>query len=71
MIVQGLPKPNMKYKSIVYGAHTMVYDGTNKNMDTRSIPEISMNSSNKNGLHYFISLYSGKRIHSYECKEIQ
>ena len=28
-IVQGVPKPNMKYKRIVFGAYAMVYSGTN------------------------------------------
>ena len=37
-IVQGLPKPNMKYKHIVFGSHAMVYTGTNNKMDARSAP---------------------------------
>ena len=69
-IVLGLPKPNMKYKTIVFGAHAMVYTGTNNKMDARSIPAIALNSSNEHGGHYFMSLYSGKRIHSYEWKEL-
>ena len=69
-IVLGLPKPNMKYKTIVFGAHAMVYTGTNNKMDARSIPAIALNASNEHGGHYFMSLYSGKRIHSYEWKEL-
>ena len=69
-IVLGLPKPNMKYKTIVFGAHAMVYIGTKNNMDARSIPAIALNASNEHGGHYFMSLYSGKRIHSYEWKEL-
>ena len=69
-IVQGVPKPNMKYKRIVFGAYAMVYSGTNNKLDARSVPVIALNSSNEHGGHYFMSLYSGKRIHSYEWKEI-
>ena len=60
----------MKYRAIVFGAHAMVYFGTNNRMDTRSIPAIALNASNEHGGHYFMSLYSGKRIHSYEWKEL-
>ena len=39
-------------------------------MDARSIPAIALNAFNEHGGHYFMSLYSGKRIHSYEWKEL-
>ena len=67
-IVIGIPKPNMKHKRIVFGSHAMVYAGTNNKMDARSLPAIALNLSNEHGGHYFMSLYSGKRIHSYEWK---
>ena len=69
-IVLGLPKPNMKHKRIVFGSHVMVYSGTNNKMDARSLPAIALTSSNEHCGHYFMSLYSGKRIHSYKCKEL-
>ena len=69
-IVLGLPKPNMKHKTIVFGAHAMVYTGTNNKMNARSIPAIALNASNEHGGHYFMSLYSGKRIHGYEWREL-
>ena len=69
-IVEGIPKPNMKYKRIVFGSQAMVYTGTNNRLDARSVPAIALNSSNLHGGHYFMSLYSGKRIHSYEWKEV-
>ena len=69
-IVQGLPKPNMKYKRIVFGAHAMVYTATNNKLEARSVPAVALNSSNEHGGHYFMSLYSGRRIHSYEWKEL-
>ena len=69
-IVQGLPKPNMKYKRITYGAHAMVFMGSSNKLNARSVPAVAMNASNEHGGHYFMSLYSGKRIHSYEWKEL-
>ena len=39
-IVQGLPKPNMKYKRIVYGAHTMVYVGTNNKLTPEAYQQL-------------------------------
>jgi len=47
-----------------------VYTGTNNKLDTRTLPVIALNLSYEHGCHYFISLYSGKRIHSYEWKEL-
>ena len=64
-IVEGISKPNMKYKMIVFGTHTMVFIGTNNNMNSRSVPAVALNPSNQYGGHYFMSLYSGKRLHSY------
>ena len=69
-IVIGAPKPNMKHKHIVFGSHAMVFIGTKNKMDARSVPAIALNASNNHGGHYFMSLYSGKRIHSYEWKEV-
>ena len=48
----------------------MVYAGTTNNMNGRSVLAIALNSSNEHGGHYFMSLYSGKRIHSYEWTEL-
>jgi hypothetical protein len=70
MIVQGLPKPNLKYKRIVYGSYALVYVGTKSDQSARSVPAIALNPSNEHGGHYFMSLYSGKRLHSYEWKEL-
>ena len=69
-IVLGIPKPNMKHKHIVFGLHAMVYAGKNNKMDAPSLPAIPLNSSNEHGGHYFMSLYSGKRIHSYKWREL-
>ena len=69
-IVKGIPKPNIKHKHIVHGAHAMVYAGTNNKMDARCIPGVALNSSNEHGGQYFMLLYSRKRISSYRWKEL-
>lgn len=69
-IIEGMLKPNMKYRHIVFGSHAMVFIGTNNKMDTRSVPAIALNPSNQHDDHYFMSLYSGKQIHSYNWQEI-
>lgn len=48
----------------------MVYSGTNNTLDARSVSAIALNSSNQHGGYYFMSLYSDRRIHSYEWKEL-
>jgi hypothetical protein len=68
-IVQGLPKPNLKYKRIVYRSYALVHIGTKNDQSARSVPAIVLNPSNEHGGHYFMSLYSGKLLHSYEWKE--
>jgi hypothetical protein len=69
-IVQGKPNPDMNHKRIVHGSYAMVYIGTKNNMTRRSVPAIALNPSNMHGGHYFMSLYSGKRLHSYEWDEL-
>jgi hypothetical protein len=69
-IVQGKPNPDMNPKRIVHGSYAMVYIGTKNNMTCRSMPAIALNPSNMHGGHYFMSLYSGKRLHSYKWDEL-
>ena len=39
-------------------------------MKHRSVPAIALRSSNESGGHYFMSLLSGKRIHSHNWTEL-
>ena len=50
---------------IEFGAYTMVYVGTHKNMKKRIIPEVVLKVSNEDGGYFFMSLYSVKRLHSF------
>ena len=44
--------------------------GTSTNMRKRGVPEISLKASNDVGGLYFMSLYTGKTIHSYIWNEL-
>ena len=48
----------------------MVYTGTKNDMKRRSVPSIALNESNDCGSRYFMSLYTGKLLHSYQCTEL-
>ena len=64
-IVEGKEKLNLGVNRIPFGEYAMVYTGKINNMKGRIVPGISLNPSNNNGGNYFMSLYTGKRIHSY------
>ena len=69
-IVTGSPKPDFSKEKIAWGSYAMAYTQTSNNMQSRSIPAIALCESNERGGHYFMSLYSGKEIHSYKWKEL-
>ena len=66
MIVEGECNPNFNDKRITFGSYAMVYIGTTNYMKRRSIPAITINESKNHGSHYFVSLYIGKCLHSYQ-----
>ena len=39
-------------------------------MKKRSVPEIALKVSNEEGVYFFMSLYTGKRLHSYIWEEM-
>ena len=69
-IVEGKPKPDFTHKLIFFGSYAIVYTGTENNMNRRGVPSIALNESNDHGGHYFMSLYTGKRLHSYDWNEL-
>ena len=48
----------------------MVYNRTTHDMKIRSVPAIALNQSNDHVGHYFMSLYTGKFLRSYQWKEL-
>ena len=69
-IVLGKSRPDFSKPHIAFGSYAMVYNSTNNNMSPRTIPAIALKPSNQHGGSYFMSLLSGKRIHSYHWKEL-
>ena len=69
-IVLGHPKPDMQRKRIPFGAYAMVYTSTSNDMKARSVPAIALSESNDIGGFYFMSLYTGKKIHGYDWHEL-
>ena len=46
----------------------MVHVDADNTMNSRSVPEISLEESNEKGGHYFMNLHKGRNVHSYEWK---
>lgn len=69
-IVTGRGAPDFKYNNIVFGSYAMVHLGTNNTMKPRSVPGIALGPSNEWGGQFFMSLFSGKRLHSYKYTEL-
>ena len=65
-IIEGKPKFDFSRAMITFGSYAMVYTSTTNSMKRRSVPAIALRRSNSAGGHYFMSLYSGKRIHGYK-----
>ena len=55
---------------IPFGSYTLVYTGTSNTLDSRSTPCIALRESNNNGGYYFMSLETGRQIHSNKWVEM-
>ena len=64
-IVTGKCKPDYNMPRIPFGSFAMVYIGTTNNIKSRAVPAIALNASNERGGHFFMSINTGKRIHSH------
>ena len=69
-IVEGKPNPDFNNKRIVFGSYALVYIDTDNTMNARSVPAIALEESNDDGGYYFMNLYTGKRLHSYQWTEL-
>ena len=70
IILEGKPNPNMNNAHISFGSYVFVHIGTDNTMKRRSIPAIALNESNEHGGHYFMNLYTAKKLHSYNWQEL-
>ena len=69
-LLEGTGPPNLNIKRIPFGSYALVFTGTKNNMTSRSTPSIALSESNGKGGHYFMSLFSGKRIHGNKWTEL-
>ena len=69
-IVEGKPKLDFSKPKISFGSYALLYTQTTNDTKTRAIPGIALRATNSAGGHYFMSLYSGKRIHGYKWDEL-
>ena len=68
-IVTGRNLPDFNNKQIPFGAYAWVFTKTTNTMKSRRVPAIALGPSNEWGGHYFMSLYTGKKLHSYDWVE--
>ena len=69
-IVTGQSPPDYNNKRIAFGAYAIVFVKTQNNQKARSVPAIALSPSNSAGGHFFMSLYSGQRIHGYSWEQL-
>ena len=70
MIVEGKGNSDFNHKRITFVSYYIVYTGTKNDMKRRSVSAITLNESNDHGGHYFMSIYTGKRLQSYQWIEL-
>ena len=63
-IVMGMPQTDFNKSRLPFGSYAMVYVGTRNDTTNRSVPAIALQESNDFRGFYFMSLKTGKRIHS-------
>ena len=68
--VLGHPRPDISLPFVSFGSYCLVYMGTDNTQKARAVPAIVLRPSNLSGGFYFMSLYSGKRLHAYRWKEL-
>ena len=69
-IVEGKPKMDFKREMIAFVAYALVYTGTSNDNKPKIVPAKALKMSNNASGHYFMSLYSGRRIHGFKWKEL-
>ena len=70
MIVKGKGNPDYNHKRITIEPYAMVYTGTTNDTKRRSVPSIAIKKSDNHGGRYFMSLCTGKLLHSYQWTKL-
>ena len=69
-LVIGRNSPDCNNHYIPFGSYAWVQQKTTNTMKSRKLPCISLGPSNEWGGHFFMSLYTGKKIHAYDWTEL-
>ena len=67
--LESEPNPDMKKKNIPLGSHYHAWIGTTNTMKKRTVPEILLNESNEHSSHYFMRIFTRKKLHFFEWEE--
>ena len=62
-----LGSPNTYYNKLIitYEEYTLVYIGTTNSTNCRTVGEIALSPANEWGRHYFMSIATGEKLHTY------
>ena len=64
-IILGSPNPDYNKLKITFGSYAQVYIGTKKITKKRTVGAIEICLEKEWGGHYFMSLETGKQLHTY------
>ena len=64
-IVEGIPKLDMGHLNIAFGSYVMVHIGITNTSKIRCVPEIELKAPNYSGGYYFMNIFIGKQMYSY------
>ena len=59
------PNPDYNKLKITFGSYTQVYIGTTNSTNQRTLGEIVLCPEKEWGRHHFLSLATGKKLHTY------
>ena len=63
-ILEGKGDIDVSVKRVPFGSYVLTYVGTKNNMQARSVPAIALSESNESGGNFFMSILTGKKLHS-------
>ena len=63
-MILGTPKLDYNTLKLDFGQYCQVHDGTNNTQKSRSVGAIALRPKNLHGSYYFMSLKTGRQIHS-------
>ena len=70
VILEGKANPDCNRKRLSFGSYAHAYVSTDNTQSKRSIPSIALNEANEKDSQFFMSLVSGKKIHSRKWVEL-